>query len=202
MTGARDRAEQLGYARKLDAVGLGRGLSGASTAAYGAATGAGTAATGTGMAAGNQYMGGMAQGAGTIMGGYQTGMQGLSNIVNSQTSIYNNAMNAQGQMFGSVLGAGATLGAGYMGMLGAQAQGSDRRLKENIELVGKDENSGLNIYEFDYIGIPNRRFRGVMADEVETVMPSAVEYDDMGYASVDYAAIGMRMVEVTKKEVA
>ena len=34
MTGARERAQQTGYARKLDAVGMGRGLSGASTAAY------------------------------------------------------------------------------------------------------------------------------------------------------------------------
>jgi hypothetical protein len=135
-------------------------------------------------------MGGMAQGAGTMMGGYQAGMQGYGDIVNSQTSVYNQAMNAQGEMFGSILGAGASLG--------SAALLSDRRLKQDIVFLHKDHNSGLNVYEFSYKGAPDRRFVGVMADEVEAHTPSAVIYDDMGYASVDYAALGMRMVEVTK----
>ncbi len=56
MTGARERAQQTGYARKLDAAGLGRGLSGASTAAYGSAIGAGGAAAGTYGMAGQQHL--------------------------------------------------------------------------------------------------------------------------------------------------
>lgn len=109
MTGTRQQAEQMGWARKLDVTGLGRGLPGASTAAYQGATGAGTAAGNSYMGAGNQFMGG-ATAAGNTMGqGLNTQMQGLSNIVSTQGSVYNNAMNAQGEMFGSVLGAGATL---------------------------------------------------------------------------------------------
>lgn len=196
MTGARDRAEQLGYARTLDAAGLGRGLAGASTAAYGASVGAGSAGVGTSMAAGNQYMQGMGQGANTMMGGYQAGMSGYGNIVNSQTSIYNQAMNAQGEAFGAVLGAGAGLGGAAIGA----GLISDRRLKTNIKFLYKDQNTGLNVYEFSYKGAEDRRFMGVMADEVERYMPSAVHYDDLGYASVDYGAIGMRMVELVDKE--
>lgn len=191
MTGARDRAESLGYARQLDAAGLGRGLPGASAGAYAGSVGAGSAAVGTSMAAGNQYMAGLGQGAGTMMSGYQTGMQGYGNIVNSQTSIYNNAMNAQGEFLGSVMGLGGRLGAAYLG--------SDRRLKEDIKFLHEDMNSGLNVYEFSYVGEPNRRFIGVMADEVEEVFPEAVHYGEDGYASVDYAAIGMRMIEVSEE---
>ena len=38
MTGTRQQAEQMGYARQLDAAGLGRGLAGASLGAYGGAS--------------------------------------------------------------------------------------------------------------------------------------------------------------------
>ena len=46
MTNARTQADQMGYARRLDAVGMGRGLAGASSAAYGGANQAGTMAVG------------------------------------------------------------------------------------------------------------------------------------------------------------
>ena len=71
---------------------------------------------------------------------------------------------------------------------------SDRRLKENIELVG--EAQGFNIYEFGYKDIPGRRFRGVMADEVESVVPEAVVYDTDGFARVFYEMLGIEMTEV------
>ncbi|MEL0014033.1 MAG: tail fiber domain-containing protein [Rhodospirillales bacterium] len=189
MTGARDRAEQLGYARQLDAAGLGRGLPGASAGAYAGSVGAGSAAVGTSMAAGNQYMAGLGAGAGTMMSGYQTGIQGFGNIVNSQTSVYGSQLEKQGAIIGGLMGLGSA-GIGAM---------SDRRLKEDIKFLHEDMNSGLNVYEFSYVGEPNRRFIGVMADEVEEVFPEAVHYGEDGYASVDYAAIGMRMIEVSEE---
>jgi hypothetical protein len=64
---------------------------------------------------------------------------------------------------------------------------SDRDLKENISLVGKK--NGFNIYEFNYIG-DNERFRGVIAQEVQSVKPSAVILDD-GFLAVNYDAIGI-----------
>tara|TARA_B100000073_G_scaffold192661_2_gene159472 strand:- start:7824 stop:8543 length:720 start_codon:yes stop_codon:yes gene_type:complete len=50
---------------------------------------------------------------------------------------------------------------------------SDIRLKENIEFVKTDLNTGLNIYNFNYIGNSNR-YQGVIAQEVINKYPSAV----------------------------
>jgi hypothetical protein len=114
MTGSRLQSEQMGYARRLDAAGLGRGLAGASTAAYGAATGAGSAGMNTAMAPGSQYMQGMASGAGTIMQGQQMGLQGQGQILGSQSTLYGQAQNNKAEFGGAVLGAGATLGAAFI----------------------------------------------------------------------------------------
>lgn len=61
---------------------------------------------------------------------------------------------------------------------------SDRRLKSNIVKVGEDPR-GFGVYEFDILG---NRQRGVMADEVEKVIPGAVS-ECMGYKVVDYARL-------------
>ena len=66
---------------------------------------------------------------------------------------------------------------------------SDRRLKENITLIGTSE-SGINIYTFEYkykfsqagFGL----FQGVMSDEVPA---EAVSVDEYGYDMVDYSLI-------------
>jgi hypothetical protein len=175
---ARQQAEQLGFARKLDVVGLGRNLAGASTAAYGGATGAGTAAGSTAMSAGNQRTAGMA-GAGTTMG----------NVLNSQTSVYNTAQ-SQADPFASIVGMG--LG----GWAGGGFKGSDIRLKMNIERVGTDERTQLPVYEFEYKANPGERFRGVMAHEVEVNFPEAVTTRADGYKAVFYERLGMQMVKV------
>lgn len=74
---------------------------------------------------------------------------------------------------------------------------SDRRMKRDIVPVGQDERTGLTIYEFSYISAPDgKRWRGVMADEVERIDPDAIVRDELGYASVDYERIGIRMEEV------
>ena len=193
MTNADTQAEQLGWARRLDASGLGRNLPGASSAAYQGSVGAGSAGAGTYQQPGAAHMAGMGQAAGTAMGGYQTGMQGLGQIVGSQSSIYQTGLNNQAGMWGALVGAGGNLGAAGIGNM------SDRRLKEDIQFVYTDQNSGIKVYDFSYVGVPNRRFRGVIADEVETVMPEAVKYDDDGYAAVDYAMLGIPFIEVTEE---
>lgn len=106
---------------------------------------------------------------------------------------------------------GAALGAGQVGAANARAQGaqnilslgaqvagafskSDPRLKENINLIGNK--NGFNIYTWDWNQLANDELEltgsseGVMADEVNAVMPEAVEYRD-GFMSVDYAMIGV-----------
>ena len=182
MTGARTSAEQMGWARRMDAAGLGRGLAGASTAAYGGATGAGTAGANTAMAAGNQFTNANNAGVGTMMEGARLGVQGAGNILNAQTSAYNTGINAQGEMMGAALGAAA-------------AYKSDRRLKEDIKLVGTDEGTGLNLYESTYKGGTGTKYIGVMADEAKVNFPHAVFTMPDGYDAVNYEALGIEFVK-------
>ena len=60
---------------------------------------------------------------------------------------------------------------------------SDRRLKEDIRLIGKSP-SGINVYSFKYYGIPGR-YMGVMAQEV----PWARHMTDTGFYAVDYSKV-------------
>ena len=73
------------------------------------------------------------------------------------------------------------------GVGGAMAGFSDRRLKEDVKLIGKE--NGHNIYEFKYIGKPEV-YRGVMAQEVLKIKPEAVIVQD-GHLAVYYDQIGV-----------
>jgi hypothetical protein len=75
-------------------------------------------------------------------------------------------------------------GLGSLGSAGITAW-SDRRLKSDIVPVGKTP-GGFNVYEYTIFG---RRERGVMADEVAQVLPSAVIRDASGYDMVDYSKV-------------
>ena len=88
-------------------------------------------------------------------------------------------MRRQGGNDWSQMGApGASMGGGG-GMMGM----SDKRLKHNYRVIGKSP-SGINIYEFSYIGSKDR-FIGVMADEV----PQVSFMTESGYYAVDYSKI-------------
>jgi len=72
---------------------------------------------------------------------------------------------------------------------------SDRNAKENLVRIG-DHPLGIGLYLFDY----KPEFRdewghgrqfGVMAQEVETVLPEAVCTHPDGYRMVDYAMLGI-----------
>ena len=77
----------------------------------------------------------------------------------------------------------------------AMGGGSDRAIKENIVMIGQHP-LGIGLYLFDYKAEycdrwgAGRQF-GVMADEVETVMPEAVSTHVDGYKLVDYAMLGI-----------
>lgn len=81
---ARNRARDIGYARKLDVTGMGRGLPGASTAAYGTSTAAGTSAARNIQQPGSQYQSGMAQGVSTIGAGQRMNLSGRQAILSGQ----------------------------------------------------------------------------------------------------------------------
>jgi Chaperone of endosialidase len=68
---------------------------------------------------------------------------------------------------------------------------SDIRVKHDIARVGRLEN-GLGLYRFSYIG-SDKVYVGVMAQEVETVMPEAVVRGSDGYLRVYYDKLGIRM---------
>jgi hypothetical protein len=74
--------------------------------------------------------------------------------------------------------------------------GSDRRLKCNIVKVGRHPRLGIGLYLFDYLPdhcdvLGHGRQFGVMADEVEPLMPSAVSLHANGFKQVDYAMLGI-----------
>lgn len=178
MTGARNQAEQMGYARRLEVTGLGRGLAGAANAAYSGATGAGSAGLASSMAPGNQFQQGLSSAGGT-----------MGAVARGQTDIYNTAQ-SKADPFATIvgMGVGAWAGGGF--------KGSDIRLKQNIERVGFDERTQLPIYEFEYKANPGERFRGVMAHEAEVNFPEAVITGPDGYKAVFYERLGMQMVKV------
>ena len=102
--------------------------------------------------------------------------------------------------FGGLFGAGAgTATAGEAGTaissLGGLGAMSDIRTKENIELVGYLPN-GLPVYDYDYKPefkdhelAGHGRFRGVMAQDVEKVIPKAVMTMLNGYMAVNYGVL-------------
>lgn len=91
---------------------------------------------------------------------------------------------------GNIFGALGGIGSLFSGIGGLF---SDRRLKRHIAHVGEEK--GFPIYEFSYKGRPDRRFRGVMAQDVMETRPDAVRTYG-GVLVVDYDAIGVKMTEV------
>ena len=169
--------QSLDWARRLDVTGMARGMPGASQGAYGVAVGAGNSATQNQMAPGQALVGAMGQANNTTMQGRQLAMQGLTGILNNQTSFA-----------GTVAKANSDRTAGMMDMIGTGAglAFSDARLKRDMVKVA-DDPRGFAWYEFEYAWGGGRHV-GVMAQEVERVMPHAV-VDVAGYKAVDYARL-------------
>jgi hypothetical protein len=63
-------------------------------------------------------------------------------------------------------------------------------LKHDIFLLGQLDN-GLGFYRFSYNG-GDKAYVGVMAQEVQTVMPKAVVRGSDGYLSVYYDKLGLK----------
>jgi hypothetical protein len=201
---ARTQATNQGIALRSGVANFGRNMPNTAGQAYGLATQAGSAGVNsmnTGLQSGlpgAQFAAGGYGGLYNAAGLQQTGALGMGGLMNNgfatQMSGYNGQQASNGaglaglgQLAGSVLGSEA----GSAWLFGT----SDPRLKENIVRVGTTVH-GLGLYEFNYIGEDGTRYRGVMADEVEKVMPEAVRYDSEGYMLVDYGMLGIQMEEV------
>lgn len=103
----------------------------------------------------------------------------------STSTLYQAPGSTIGQIAGLAGGIGSLFG-GFGGTSTTGATTSDRRLKSNIVRVGTHP-LGIGVYEYDIWGM---RQRGVMADEVLSVMPEAVTMQDNGYMAVFYDKIG------------
>jgi Protein of unknown function (DUF3300) len=73
---------------------------------------------------------------------------------------------------------------------GGGGRRSDAALKHDIVLLGHLEN-GLGFYRFSYNG-SKQAYVGVMAQEVQTIMPEAVVRDRDGYLGVLYDKLGLK----------
>lgn len=110
-------------------------------------------------------------------------MQGT--IAQGQQDAANASANAN--LMGGLFKGGASLLTSPLGGTAMGALfGSDRRFKSNIKEIGALKN-GLKVYSYTIGGIPAI---GVMADEVEKVIPDAVHKDSAGYRYVDYSKVG------------
>lgn len=106
-----------------------------------------------------------------IFGATQAEGQWNANRYNQQVGSYNNMMSGLFSLGSAALG-----------------RPSDIRLKSSIVKVGEHP-LGIGIYEYDIFG---HRERGVMAQELQEVMPEAVTEHPLGYLMVDYSMIGGR----------
>ena len=86
-------------------------------------------------------------------------------------------------------GGGGGFGGGGGRGGGGGARRSDIALKHDIVLLGHLAN-GLGYYRFSYIG-SDKAYVGVMAQEVEQVMPDAVTRGNDGYLRVYYEKLGL-----------
>ena len=123
--------------------------------------------------------------------GTSLGLQGLQQGFDLQQQGLLGAFGGVNQLSGLLgppqqIGGGGT-GAGQAGGAGGILGGifSDERLKENIVMLGLLA-SGQPFYAFNYIGHPDARFIGVMAQESPW---DAVSVHESGYLMVDYGRI-------------
>lgn len=186
---ARTQVRDKALALKGDAINIGSGLPSSAAAAYGLGMNAGNSATGNAVQANGNWRANV----GIVGQGMQGAMQGYTNQGNMLNSMYGNQVNAwaakQQANATSAAGLGQLIGTG----IGAYAALSDGRTKTIIKAAGELPN-GIKLYLFEYK--PEFRekwgdgqYIGVIAQEVEKVIPEAVTEGDDGYKVVDYRKV-------------
>lgn len=90
---------------------------------------------------------------------------GMSPYGKTQTTTQNNPTNWGGVVSG--------VGSGLLGL----AMMSDETMKTDVQKVGKDKQTGLDVYSYRYKGDPKTypKVVGLMADDIEEKMPNTVE---------------------------
>lgn len=176
---ARTSTRAQNWARRMDVSGLYRGLPGASQGAYGLAVQSGNSAVGNQNQTSGQFMGGIAQGNATTMSGQQMKINGLSNILNSQTSIANSSNSSSGSGTGAIIGALGSIGAAFL---------SSSELKEDKKPIEGE----LIVKGLQRIPVEAWSYKEGVADEGEHVGPYA---EDVHREFGDAAAPGGAMLD-------
>lgn len=120
-----------------------------------------------------------------IMGGSQINVPGFANTPQpgvggvDYAGLVNNDYQARLSQHQNMMSGLFGLGTALIGL-------SDRRLKSNIVRVGTHPLLNIGIYDYDLLGT---RTRGVMAQELQEVMPEAVHEGPDGYLRVNYGMI-------------
>lgn len=110
-------------------------------------------------------------------------------------------INTGASLLGQGINAGAQIGVAAINQMPSVSDvasiakmASDIRLKENIQLERQEK--GLNIYSFNYKTDKDKRYEGVMAQEVIETHPEAVIIDEDGYYKVFYSMLGIEMKQI------
>lgn len=174
----RTQAGNMYRAKLGDTFNTYTGMASNAPAFYSAGTNAGSAAVGNATGMSGQYMKGMNSGNNTMMQGQQMRIGGLGSILSSQTSGYTAGMAQQTARRGQDMD--------FLGTVAGSMMKSDARLKRNIVKLA-DDLRGFGWYAYEYVWGGRRRM-GVLAQELELVMPAAVVTVG-GYRAVDYAML-------------
>lgn len=136
------------------------------------------------------------QGAGILAGTGQNILGAYSGLGRTQAQMAGMAGKAKSQFMSDLMGMMSS--GGETEEAGAMVAQSDERLKQNITHTGVKKN-GIEIVEFNYNELSgkdtSKRYRGVIAQEVEKIKPEAVKEID-GYKHVDYSMIEIEMEEI------
>ena len=129
----------------------------------------------------------------TLLGMDYAQLAGANQAYQQSLANQMSAMGMKSQMYGSqasnsLFSQGANLAASYF------AYASDKRLKKNINKIGKSP-SGLNIYSFEYKDSKYGEglWQGVMSDEVPQ---EAVMLMDNGYDAVNYNMLDVEFKQI------
>lgn len=176
-TQARTAAQRLGLQLKAGAADFaaGRGATASALFASGAsgASMGGLNAAGAGIGYANSGAALPMQGYGQAMSGYGSAGQTFSSMWQAEQAAKAQSASGFGQLAGSL--GSAAISAGMF---------SDRRLKKSVVRIGTLHN-GLPVYEYEYVWGGGKQV-GVMADEVEEVIPAAVVTMPDGFKRVRY----------------
>ena len=138
---------------------------------------------------------------------YGSGASNVSNIIQGTGQDINSQQAQLAQLLAGLYGQNAQLGGtqastavkmeqgGYLKDMAKVMEGaataakafSDERLKKNIKKLGVLK--GFNIYSWEWIGKSLGNTVGVIAQEVQKVMPNAVSVHESGYLQVDYGMV-------------